>query len=116
MNFEVVRGKRENSFLYHCGDGYQYHFNKGNGYNEFPSTIWYLRCRHYSSRGCTGAAQINNPHGGNLEWISTKRHTCAPDRNHPMFLNMRHEILDQSVNEVGPYETPAEVVRRVRNR
>ena len=116
MNIGIVEGKHDGSSLYYCeaDPGFHYHFNRGNSYNEGNSSIYYLRCRKYHSRGCTGSAKIESTPEG-VTWTNLKRHICAPNPTHHHVLNLRREILEECVN-AGPYETPAEVVRRIRHR
>lgn len=115
MNINVAEGKKDGSSYYFCGDGFYYYFNKGNSYNEGISSIFYLRCSKYSKRGCTGTAKIESTPEG-VQWTNLQRHTCAPNPTLHAVRQLRREILDASVENMGPYETPAEVVRRVRHR
>lgn len=112
MDIQVAPGKRAGSSLFHCNDGYHYHLNKG--VQEGNSAVFYLRCINFDSRGCTGGARIYFFQGGNLEWVNGKQHTCPPNPTHHLVLNLRREILQESINQFGPYETPAQVVNRVR--
>lgn len=116
MNISIVDGKQDGTSLYYCGDGFYYHFNRGNRYNEGNSSTYYLRCRKYYKRGCCGTAKIEVSPDNQLTWENLKRHTCAPNPTHHAVLNLRREILNECARNDGPYETPSEVVRRVRHR
>lgn len=115
MNIGTVEGKKDGSSLYYSGDGFYYHLNKCNNYNEGNSSTFYLRCRKYSKRGCPGTAKIESTPNG-ITWVDMQRHTCAPNPTHHEMLNLRREILNNCDVGYGPYETPAEIVRRVRHR
>ncbi len=116
MEIEVIDGKREGSAIYHCGDGYYYHYNNGNLYNENEALVLNLRCRKYSQLGCAGSAKIVIVEGENImEWTNRQPHVCTRDRTHHAVLDLRRNILQEASQLNGPYEAPSTVVNRVRN-
>ena len=115
MNVDFLHGRREGSYIYHCNDGFYYHFNNGYNYaNNENSSVVHLRCVNYSSRQCQGTAKVITSDEG-PQWTNLQPHTCAPDGSHHQVLRLRQQILQESANLQGPYETPSEIVNRVRD-
>lgn len=112
MNVAVIDGMRQNTVLYHCHDGFYYYFNNGRDYGGNISSI-NLRCKNWTSHWCHGSAKILITQVG-IQWTNLQRHTCPADRNLNLVRQLRQDIIQASVNQDGPYETPAQVINRVR--
>ncbi|XP_034238942.1 uncharacterized protein LOC117643894 [Thrips palmi] len=117
MNVAVIQGMRQGTVLYHCHDGFYYYFNNGKSY-EFDggnATSINLRCKNWTSQWCHGTARILI-YNGRIQWTNLLEHTCPADEDFHLVRQLRGEIIQESVNLDGPFETPAEVLNRVRER
>lgn len=116
MNIQFIEGERANSYIYHCGDGHHYHYNNCNNYgeNEGNASTLYMRCKNHYSKGCPGTAAVHMNDEG-AQWTNTHRHTCTADRYYERVLLLRKLIIAESKQQNGPYETPTELVERIRN-
>ncbi|XP_034252579.1 uncharacterized protein LOC117652054 [Thrips palmi] len=118
MVIRVEDGKREGTYVYHCEDGFYYHFNNGNDYgqNEGNATLLHLRCVKRYKRSCMGTAKIEVTDDGAV-WTNMGRHSCAPNPTRHQVMHLRQDILVESVENFNrPYEAPAALVERVRAR
>lgn len=114
---QVLNGFRAETGVYHCNDGYFYHYNNCNDYarNGGGSPVHYFRCKNYYERGCTGSAKATC-NGDGVQWENLTRHVCARDHEFARVRVLREEIIQEALRLDGPYEAPASVVERVRNR
>lgn len=117
MNVRILDGEREGSSVYHCGDGFHYHYNNGNNYgeNEGNASVLYMRCSNLHTKNCHGTAKVLlTPEG--TEWINLARHTCCKDVYYERVRRLRRYMLQEATRANGPYETPTSLVERIRNR
>lgn len=114
---QVLNGFRDETGVYHCNDGYFYHYNNCNDYarNGGGSPVHYLRCKNYYGRGCTGSAKVTSNDDG-VHWENLTRHICARDHEFARVRVLREDIIQEAVRLDGPYEAPGSVVERIRNR
>lgn len=116
-NIQILNGFRDETGIYHCNDGYFYHYNNCNDYarNGNGAPVHYLRCKNYYLRGCSGSAKVTCTANG-VEWENNSRHTCARDHFFAPVRTLREEIVHEATRLDVPYEMPVSVVERVRNR
>lgn len=106
----VDPGKKPDSEIFHCGDGFSYYKNR-TSYDEegTPKTI-YLRCVKSRSDGCPGTALISIDARHQL-WTNGTAHICHADGTASGVRHMRHEILVASQEQ--PFLEPKDVFESV---
>ena len=117
MQASVFEGEREGSSIYHCGDGFYYHYNNGYEYgvNEGNAAVSYMRCIHHNTKNCHGTAKAVVTAEG-LQWVNLSQHICSRDVYHERLIRLRRFILKEATRVNGPFETPTSLVDRIRTR